>query len=73
MVTLISIVLGVIALFACMTSLPTSTGIAFPLLLLSAVVYVVGNRWQRERTAERRHQEILAAMRGDDEYEDDDD
>jgi hypothetical protein len=68
MATLLSLLLGIAALFACMLSLPRSTGIAFPLLLLGAVVYIVGNRWQRERTAERRHREVLATMRG--EYED---
>ena len=63
MVTLLSLLIGIAALFACMTSLPTSTGIAFPLLLVGAVVYIVGGRWQRERTEERRHQEMLAAVR----------
>lgn len=63
--TAISMLISVLAIFACMVGWPNDTGIGWLLLIGSAAIFIRGNRVRRERTEERRHQEMLAAVRRD--------
>lgn len=57
--TLVSIVLGVIAVFMLLLGQP----LALLFLIVSALVFIRGNRIARDKREAERHAEIVSAMR----------